>query len=55
MHEQLHSDVQLLRFMVCELREKQSAVLSDLNRSRCKDGITALENAIEALTTQVYA
>jgi len=58
MIEQQQQDIRLLTHMMCELREKQSSVrvsLDDLTLERCKKGILALENAIEALQVQVYA
>lgn len=58
MIEQQQQDIKLLRFMLCELREKQSAVsvsLDDLTLDMHRKGILALENAIEALQIQVYA
>ena len=58
MYEQMQQDVELLRFMLCELKERQSSVrihLDSRKSDKCKKGITALENAIDALQVQVYA
>ena len=55
--EELDQDhLVMLRLMVSILRERQSLFcLNDVQRHKCREGIKALDRAVEALELQVYA
>ena len=50
-------DIYTLRYMLAELMERQSSVayLSESRQKDCKEGIRALQTAIDALEAQVLA
>ncbi len=56
MQEIDNEHIDLLRYMLCILMERQSAIgVRDNEREKCKKGITALKRAVEVMGTQVYA
>ena len=55
--EQLDREhIAMLRLMSSILRERQSLILlSDIQQYKCREGIKALDRAVETLELQVYA
>jgi hypothetical protein len=54
--KEIENHISLLRHMSSVLRERKSAPnLSSGQKNQCEKGIDALDKAVEALQTQVYA
>lgn len=48
--------IAMLRLMASILRERQSlTLLNDIQKHKCREGIKALDRAVETLELQVYA